>query len=691
MASSFPSLAKLQEHQKHLNSFLSNTSSTIEEQIDTLLTFFFSSRDENPPHDHETRETTTTSRIQVQEIIKSIHPLKVDVPSLLLETVLSTSIMKKNGIVHTPPWIARLMVTLSLTGTERVIMDPACGAGVFLHEIVNLGSTMSKMNLIGIEKNPIATLITRKRMQFLRKRFQIKEIEVVNADFFDFLMTRKKEIAGRTDLILGNPPYVRQEFLNDKQKLVQVIESIDEKPVTLDRKADLYIYFLHASLSILSERGKACFIIPDKWLTAKYGKSLRDVLSSQEGRITLIFLKRDIFPRIDVRPLIFLFEKKPNDECRRDTQKEQLRVIKGLDPTMIDKIVTLMTHDDHWQRKINNLLNQDQVAINKTTLQEYHNWSMVIHAPPFFMRMLKNNKTLTLHNNVISSVRYGNKTGANDFFFLTKKDLETWNISRTFLKPAIKSIKGIQGTTLNHPDSWLLQVPQRMSKEELLNKDSLKAYLEWGMKEPRAYQRRPSCYKSRTPRHLHDKCRKCPVKKVEDLCDGCHWYSLPLKQPPEFLLAKVNHINTLPVYNAAKAHPSDSIQCVYVLDSRHSDFLHAYLTSRMMRLAMEVFGRWEGGGALTLMIDDTRKLPILNPLKIATEEHANIVTAGKEILNARKQELKRTEMEALQDQLDLHVLSAWGEPPETLTKLKRSINVLQQKRLGKQKTTSTPI
>ena len=42
---------------------------------------------------------------------------------------------------------------------------------------------------------------------------------------------------------------------------------------------------------------------------------------------------------------------------------------------------------------------------------------------------------------MLQRVRFGIKTGANDFFFLNKEDLSAWNIEDEFLVPAMKNVR----------------------------------------------------------------------------------------------------------------------------------------------------------------------------------------------------------------------------------------------------------
>lgn len=80
------------------------------------------------------------------------------------------------------------------------------------------------------------------------------------------------------DIIVGNPPYIRQERIN------RIVEGVNYKKVlsTLydpyDNKFDLSMYFILRSLELLKIGGYHSFIITNKWMRAGYGKKMRQFL-----------------------------------------------------------------------------------------------------------------------------------------------------------------------------------------------------------------------------------------------------------------------------------------------------------------------------------------------------------------------------------------------------------------------------
>ena len=68
---------------------------------------------------------------------------------------------------------------------------------------------------------------------------------------------------GGFDVVIGNPPYVRQEMLGDFkdyfQKHYEVYHGV----------ADLYTYFIERGMSLLKNNGLFSYIVANKWMRAK--------------------------------------------------------------------------------------------------------------------------------------------------------------------------------------------------------------------------------------------------------------------------------------------------------------------------------------------------------------------------------------------------------------------------------------
>jgi SAM-dependent methyltransferase len=111
---------------------------------------------------------------------------------------------KQLGDYPTPPWLVELVVTEAITavepGAEVVVVDPACGDGRFLvaaaRRVRQLGATPT---LIGCDIAPGAVAAAR---HALGPSGRIERSDALGRDWND--------LAGRVDVVIGNPPYLSQ-------------------------------------------------------------------------------------------------------------------------------------------------------------------------------------------------------------------------------------------------------------------------------------------------------------------------------------------------------------------------------------------------------------------------------------------------------------------------------------------------
>lgn len=79
---------------------------------------------------------------------------------------------------------------------------------------------------------------------------------------------------GGFDIVIANPPYVRMELIKEhKAALAQAY------PEVYDGRADLYVYFYARGLDLLRPGGILAFISSNKFMRARYGAGLRELLA----------------------------------------------------------------------------------------------------------------------------------------------------------------------------------------------------------------------------------------------------------------------------------------------------------------------------------------------------------------------------------------------------------------------------
>ncbi len=128
---------------------------------------------------------------------------------------------------------------------------------------------------------------------------------------------------GGFDIVIGNPPYVRQEMISPpnklkvevsledrreyKEKLIKSVRNIFPVVDKIDKKSDYYIYFYFHGLGLLNEKGTFCFITSNSWLDVGYGKNLQEFLLKYVPIIAIYDNPKRSFAHADVNTIIALF------------------------------------------------------------------------------------------------------------------------------------------------------------------------------------------------------------------------------------------------------------------------------------------------------------------------------------------------------------------------------------------------
>ncbi len=110
------------------------------------------------------------------------------------------------------------------------------------------------------------------------------------------------------DIVIGNPPYVRQEKIKKEKSLLQ-----KQGYEVFTSTADLYVYFYEKGYKILKQGGILAHITSNKWMRAKYGEKLRRFLKENTTILKLIdFSGYRVFEQtVDTCILLFKKEKPP--------------------------------------------------------------------------------------------------------------------------------------------------------------------------------------------------------------------------------------------------------------------------------------------------------------------------------------------------------------------------------------------
>ena len=223
------------------------------------------------------------------------------------------------------------------------IVDPACGSGAFLvaafellareyrgvaELLVSLGEAIDfdpfdeivTKNLYGVDINSESVEITRlalwlktarnqHRLQNLESTIKIGDSLIKDKKWTDRPFDWRAEFpnvfgAGGFDVVIGNPPYVRMEFIKKFKPY------LEENYVVADDRTDLYAYFFEQGARILKDGGRLGFISSSTFFRTGSGEKLRAFLGNNVAIESVIdFGDLQIFEGVTTYPAILTMRK----------------------------------------------------------------------------------------------------------------------------------------------------------------------------------------------------------------------------------------------------------------------------------------------------------------------------------------------------------------------------------------------
>ncbi len=344
----------------------------------------------------------------------------------------------------------------------------------------------------------------------------------------DFVEIFADEFEGGFDIVIGNPPYVRQEKIADpnipkekitnenkrqyKEKLLHSVQNHFHFIKSLDKKSDLYVYFYFQGLALLNQTGTFCFITSNSWLDVGYGKDFQEFLLNNV-KMHAIYdnsAKRS-FARADVNTIIAVFSspepkekkgnlenivkfvmfRKPFDDVVTIDNLLKIEKVKEIDKTDDFRVYPkkqLELLEEGWEYPED--ITEEQQKIYKFNIGKYagNKWGGKYFRAPdiYFSCLQKQSKTQVLLKAYFEGERYLNSGGADGFFILTdvkpKKDFfQIFNhskeanklsknpflIKKNYLRPLIKDItKTSSKIEINNADAWVLVILDKDIDEE---------------------------------------------------------------------------------------------------------------------------------------------------------------------------------------------------------------------------------
>ena len=246
---------------------------------------------------------------------------------------------------------------------QLTICDPACGSGAFLNQALDflitehryIDELQAKLlsvpiifsdiekgilenNLFGVDLNEESVEIAKlslwlrtaqpnRKLNDLNNNIKcgnslIDDPTVAGGKAFNWKEAFPQVfVRGGFDVVIGNPPYVNA---NDLKKNLSVSEYnfLKENFETAKGTVDLYIYFFEKGLNIIKKDGFLSYITPNRFLSASYGKAVREFILSKYQIVSLVdYSDKKVFEDASTYPVISFIRNKTIDNYNVITGK----------------------------------------------------------------------------------------------------------------------------------------------------------------------------------------------------------------------------------------------------------------------------------------------------------------------------------------------------------------------------------
>ena len=636
------------------------------------------------------------SKNQIKKFEKSIVDLKqqefaklnIDIFGAVYNTLFSNPEQSEKAQHFTDIDEIDIINAFCINKNTNQIIDTACGAGAFLiraYEMLKHYHPESESinvleKIYGVELAPFPLLIT--KINLLSSN-TIDNPYIIQKDFSDINKTDLPEF----DACIGNPPYIRQELIENKQKWIDQVKQ-DFKIKNLNKQSDLYVYYLMHTASLLKEGGRLGYVIASSWLDVSFGKDLQNFLLNH-FKIIAIIDQQDTrsFKTASVNTIILILEKCSNQQEREDNQIKFVKIKNNYSDIVgqihdserfknIFKFTELIENSVDAISEDCSIHSVNQKELEKQSIRDgkYHNghWgAKYLRSPEIFNQIISGAKNNLVPLRDICNIKYGIKTGANNFFYLVdetqkavelkKKNKEFWNkhgwyyskldgkhymIDRKHIKPLLKTQREVQNLAVN-TNTLGFSVLDIKNVNVLNIKDDLYKYIKLAESSKYKINKRPTCSGRKStngnsdwfnlgkdisigdfifPSKIGEKFRLIDNRKAKVYCDKVN-YNVCIK--PEF--------------------------------SDYSNILFAILNSTFFRFFIDLFARQLTGSQTLSDVD-------VNVLEDTSVPHPKLfVNYEKELvsimksMNNRKQESIFKEMEYEdRKQLDSIIMKALG-------------------------------
>ncbi|CZR74697.1 TPA: class I SAM-dependent methyltransferase [Clostridioides difficile] len=498
-----------------------------------------------------------------------------------------------NGRYYTPENLANYIVDWAIKDIESgKILEPSCGDGSFL-ESMNILNLQDRFSIVGIELDTNESMVALDRINnsiFIDSLENLEDektildnigCKVINEDFYTIYENIIKY--EKFNIIVGNPPYIRYQYLTEEQRNEQSI-ILKSNGMKSNKLINAWVSFVVASIQMLNKNGKLGLVIPAELMQVAYAEELRRFLMIQLQKMTIVTFRELIFPNVEQEVVILLGEK---DENHKDEHK--LRIVQYDD-------INQLTNDN----------NIEDIPFNNIEISD-SKWTRYFlnrNSNELINSLRKDNRFVRFGD--IASVDVGITTGNNDYFCVDNQTVNKFDL-KEISKPLIARSVNLNGIKFTRED-WKYNI-NRGAKTYLIDFPDIPY-------EQYSYRQRE--YIEKGEREEQNTGYKCRIRQ--------RWYRVPSIWLPDAFLLRRNHLYPKFILNSeVEAVSTDTMHRIrFNEDIDHNRVLLSYYNSITLAFT-EIEGRSYGGGVLEILPGEFEKviIPDLQSNELITNDIVN--------------------------------------------------------------------
>lgn len=451
--------------------------------------------------------------------------------------------LRVKGQFWTPPWLAKVMAAWVTAESPTVLFDPAVGPGTFFAAARDVGF---EGGFAGFELDDSVLADS--------FRLGLSDTQLRGVEIGDFIGSH---VGTCYPAIVSNPPYIRHHRLNETRKAELRRMAQASLGFALDGRVGLHVFFLLKCLGLLAPGGRLAFLLPADVCEGVSSAVLWRRLAERFRLDAVLTFTEEAapFPAVDTNAMVFLMSRRPPAQ-----QVTWLRVTRPDSEAVQGALTGSLAKNGAVQRLPRRL---EELLVTG------------------FSRPPRLQVTASVPLSAFARVVRGVATGANEFFFLTSRQVLELGLKRSYFKRAIGRTRDCPNGTLEASDlerldddgrpTWLLNLG---SEPAGILPAALQDYLQQG--EQLGLPNR-ALIATRKP-----------------------WYRMERRTAPALLFAYLGRRDCRFILNRAEAIPLTGFLCVYPWDDSpsHTRKLWRALNHPDTIANLAYVGKSYGGGAL---------------------------------------------------------------------------------------------